>query len=135
MKNFIRLHNSDDNGVIIVNTDTIVIVGTKRDGDRTMAKLILKNYANISPFSVNETPEMIIKPDDKDFIVLHDAEYNNVVICRKDNIAVVDTVKVMNGRLLKSRIYFDNECDMKPILVHESAEKIMQSLVPEVESK
>ena len=128
MNNFIRLHNSDNNESIIVNIDNICAISTKiASNNRILSKIFLYNGCNIAPFTVNETPELIIKNDNKDFILLHESETNYVFIVRKDIIAVIDTVK-LNQRSLKSQVYFDDSCSIKSKVFHENTDKIFSNL-------
>jgi hypothetical protein len=104
----------------------ICAISTKTSGGRMLSKIILSVNCNISPFTVNETPELIIKSDNQDFILLHEYETNFVFIVRKNIIAVVDTVK--NNGKIKSCVYFDSSCDLKPMAFHESPDKIYEKL-------
>lgn len=128
MNKYIRLHNSDNNESIIINMDDVCAISTKVSGGRMLSKIILAANCNISPFTVNETPELIIKSDNPEFILLHEFETNYVFIVRKNIIAVVDTVK-NNGKSIKSCVYFDDSCDLKPMAFHENPDKIYANLV------
>lgn len=136
MDKFIRLHNSDDNGMIVVNTDVIIAIVAFRENGRSTSKIYLDTCCSLAPFIVNETPALIIQPDNKEFITMHEITTNDVVVIRKDEISVIDTVSVSaSGRNLKSKLYFCGNSELKPIIVHESAEKIMNQLNEEVENK
>ena len=127
MNKYIRLHNSDNNESIIINVDDICAISTKIAGvNRMLSKINLSGMCNIAPFTVNETPELIVKANNPDFILLHEYETNYVFIVRKSIIAVVDTVK--NNGKIKSCVYFDSSCDLKPMAFHESPDKIYANL-------
>lgn len=120
---YLKLHNSDDNGVIIVNKDQVTAVVSFVDKQKRLtSKVFLYTSCSIAPFIVNETPSIVIKPEDQDFITLHDAETNSVIVVKKTEISVVDSIKI--GASMKSKVYFCGNNDMQPIFVHESAEKI-----------
>lgn len=128
MNKFIRLHNSDNNESIIIKINDICVISTKIDNNgRILSRITLANYCNISPFTVNETPELIIKGDNPDFILLHESENNYVVIIRKSIISVVDTVKT--NKSIKSCIYLNSYCDCKPMSFHENPDKIFANLM------
>lgn len=134
MNKFLKLHNSDDNGVIVVNKDQInAIVSFYDKNDRLTSKIYLNVECSIAPFIVNETPSIIIKPEEKEFITVHDFETNNVIIIRKTEISIVDTIRINGYNTLKSKIYFCGNTDMTPINVHESAEKLLNNLSENIE--
>ena len=138
MDKFIKLHNSDDNGLIVVNSEAIIaILAYHEKNNRMTSKVYLDNACSLAPFIVNETPAFIVPQDDKDFITLHEIQANEVVIIRKSEISVIDTVPMSNGlgKSSKSKLYFFGNSEMKPTLVHESSEKIMNILNGEVENK
>lgn len=120
---YLKLHNSDDNGVIIVNKDQVTAVVSFIDKQqRLTSKVYLYSSCSIAPFIVNETPSIVIKPEDTEFITLHDAETNNVIVVKKSEISVIDSIKI--GTSMKAKVYFSGNNEMQPIFVHESAEKI-----------
>lgn len=60
MKKFIRLHNSNNNTVIIVSLEDIILVDTDTDSEeKTVSRIYLKNSSDLESFTVNETPEKI----------------------------------------------------------------------------
>lgn len=59
MKNFVRLHNSNDNSVVIVNVNDIVCIDSKNNGGRNLAEIYLKNCSDMDSFTTNESPEKI----------------------------------------------------------------------------
>ena len=60
MKNkFIRLHNTNDNSVVIVNIDAIRVIDTKIDKGKTTSMIYTDTSTNMDEFSVNESPEKI----------------------------------------------------------------------------
>ena len=56
MAKFIRLHNTEDNSVIIVRSDKIVIIDSNIDYNRLVSTV---HVEGMEPFNVNETPEKI----------------------------------------------------------------------------
>lgn len=60
MKNFIRLHNTDSNTVVVINTEMITLIDTEEvESGKFCSKIYLKNDAELNEFTVNETPEKI----------------------------------------------------------------------------
>lgn len=57
--NFIRLHNSNDNSVIIINIDHIVMVDSDTSKEKLTGLVYMDNTTGIDEFNVNETPEKI----------------------------------------------------------------------------
>lgn len=57
--NFIRLHNSNDNSVIIINIDHIVMVDSDTSKEKLTGLVYMDNNTGIDEFNVNETPEKI----------------------------------------------------------------------------
>ena len=56
---FIRLHNSKNNTVTVLNIDYIVCIDTDEENDRVVSTIYLNEAANMEAFNVNETPEKI----------------------------------------------------------------------------
>lgn len=56
MGKFIRLHNTDDNSVVVINKDSIILIDSNVERDRVVSTI---NLDGIEPFNVNETPEKI----------------------------------------------------------------------------
>ena len=60
MMKFIRLHNSNNNTVIIVSLEDIICIDTDTDSeDKAVSRIYLKNCSDLESFTVNETPEKI----------------------------------------------------------------------------
>lgn len=59
-KNFLRLHNTETNTVLILNADLIAVIDTETiSNNKICSKIFLKGDAEINEFTVNETPEKI----------------------------------------------------------------------------
>lgn len=56
-KKFIRLHNAENNSVVVVNVDCIDIVDTDEKNGRLVSTIYTSS--DIKEFSVNESPEKI----------------------------------------------------------------------------
>lgn len=56
---FIRLHNAENNTVVIINIEHIVVIDTNEIGNRTVSIVYLDERAGIQEFNINETPEKI----------------------------------------------------------------------------
>ena len=65
MGKFIRLHNSENNTVVLINTNIITIVDTDEYNDdgkaRIVSRIYTDNSTNIDDFQVNESPEKIFE--------------------------------------------------------------------------
>lgn len=135
MDQFIKLHNSDNNFDIVVNKDDIIAVLPFTEiNDRLCSKVFIGSYCSIAPFIVNETPSMVINEADNEFIHLHEAMDNNIIVIRCNEISIIDTVVKVNS--VKSKLYFSNTSEeLKPIIVHESPEKIRLAINKKFESK
>ena len=65
MSNFIRLHNCENNTVVILDLNRVVCIDTDEvtsgpKGDkRTVSKIYLDSTTDIEEFQVNESPEKI----------------------------------------------------------------------------
>ena len=59
-KNFLRLHNTESNSVLIINIDLIAVIDTVTGSNgKVCSKIFMKNEAELNEFTVNETPEKI----------------------------------------------------------------------------
>lgn len=59
-KNFLRLHSTETNTVLILNAELIAVIDTETGSNgKICSKIFLKNDAEINEFTVNETPEKI----------------------------------------------------------------------------
>ena len=126
----LKLHSADNNGIVGVNKKMIFAIVSNRTPDNKLRSTVyLYSYCQISPFEVNEVPSFIIQPGDEDFITLHDANNNEVIIINKDSISIVDTI-LKPYKNPKTKVYFDRCCaEMKSsIVVNESAEKIINEI-------
>ncbi len=126
----LKLHNADNNAIVGVNKKMVFAIISNRTSDNKLrSKIYLYSYCQISPFEVNEVPSFIIQQGDEDFITLHDADNNEVIIINKDSISIVDTV-LKPYKNPKAKIYFDRCCSEKKssIIVNESAEKIINEI-------
>lgn len=56
---FIRLHNAENNTVVIINIEHIVVIDTNEINGRTVSIIYLDERAGIQEFNINETPEKI----------------------------------------------------------------------------
>lgn len=59
MSKFIRLHNVENNTVVIINIDVICIIDTDEYNGRIVSVIYTNSSANMEDFKVNETPEKI----------------------------------------------------------------------------
>lgn len=57
---FLKLHSSDDNSVIIVNTDIISVISQNEENKKNVTTIYFNNEA-IESASFNESPERIYK--------------------------------------------------------------------------
>ena len=57
-KKFLRLHNAENNTVVIVSVDAITVLDTDEMNDGRIVSTIYVD-ADLKEFSVNETPEKI----------------------------------------------------------------------------
>jgi len=60
MNKFIRLHNANNNSVIVVNVNDISVIDTQEFEGRLCSYVITRNE-NTPDFWVNETPEKLFK--------------------------------------------------------------------------
>lgn len=58
-KKFIRLHNAENNTVVILNVDKISIIDTNEINGRTCSVIYMDASSDIQEFNINETPEKI----------------------------------------------------------------------------
>ena len=56
---FIRLHNADNNTVVVINVEHICVIDTNEVGGRTVSIIYMDTVSSIQEFNVNETPEKI----------------------------------------------------------------------------
>ena len=125
--NIIKLHNREDNSVILVNFDDVVIVDTAFQNDKVFSMIYVEVYRDDMDhyFEVNETPEKIFAayPDmAKYFIRVHNKENNLTVYVKYNVIHIVDTVRCDESTAC-SQIYM-NENSIEPFTVNETPEKI-----------
>ena len=63
MAKFIRLHNAENNTVVIVNVEHISLIDTDefstKNGTRIVSTISMSAGSDIDDFSVNESPEKI----------------------------------------------------------------------------
>lgn len=126
----LKLHSSDNNAIVGVNKKMVFAIVSNRTPDNRLQSMVyLYSYCQISPFLVNEVPSFIIQQGDEDFITLHDASNNEVIIINKESVSIVDTV-LKPYKNPKAKIYFDRSCsEMKSsIVVNESTEKIINEI-------
>ena len=56
MGKFIRLHNTNDNSVIVINKESIILIDSNVENDRVVSTIYIEG---LEPLNVNETPEKI----------------------------------------------------------------------------
>lgn len=56
---FIRLHNAENNTVVVINIEHICVIDTDEVGGRTVSTIYMDTVSSIQDFQVNETPEKI----------------------------------------------------------------------------
>ena len=63
---FIRLHNCNNNSVVIVNASGISCIDTNEtEYDRVVSEIIMDQSSNLETFYVNESPEKIYEMIEK----------------------------------------------------------------------
>ena len=93
---FIFLHSAENNDPLVLNSE-FILYATKNDDDCT--NVVSYDYYELSIIEtdegVNETPEKIFTLVSKeDFVLLHDAETNKVILVR---IAAIISMKSQDG--------------------------------------
>jgi len=127
MKNsIVKLHNREDNSVILVNFEDVPVVDTVETDDRIFSMIYLSVFRDDidNYFEVNETPDKIFAayPDVKKyFIKLHNAETNLTLYLNCEEIHLIDTAKVNDK---SCSIIYTNENSIEKIVVNETPEKI-----------
>ena len=61
MSKFLRLHNCENNSVVIVDMNRVACIDTTTHKDRNVSTLYLDNTSDIEEFQVNESPEKIFE--------------------------------------------------------------------------
>lgn len=61
MSKFLRLHNAENNTVVIVNVDTIAVIDSDTYNDRVVSTMYLRKDSDLDSFKVNESPEKIFE--------------------------------------------------------------------------
>lgn len=61
MSKFLRLHNAENNTVVIVNVDTIAVIDSDTYNDRVVSIMYLRKDSDLESFKVNESPEKIFE--------------------------------------------------------------------------
>jgi hypothetical protein len=56
---FIRLHNAENNTVVVINIKHIALIDTDEVNERIVSVIYLENTCDVKEFNVNETPEKI----------------------------------------------------------------------------
>lgn len=59
MSKFIRLHNTGNNSVLILNTEHIVLIDTDEVNGKICSVVYLNKESDLDKFNVNESPEKI----------------------------------------------------------------------------
>ena len=113
---FIFLHSAENNDPLVLNSE-FILYATKNDDDCT--NVVSYDYYELSIIEtdegVNETPEKIFTLVPKeDFVLLHDAETNKVILVR---IAAIISMKSQDGvthlTLIGDNILEVNETPMR----------------------
>jgi hypothetical protein len=125
---FLKLHDADDNSVIILAQTMITLCQAQQDGNGHKHTLIYINSEDINSITVNEAPEKIYQllEDTKikyQFLKLHDADDNSVIILNQE---LVSLAKAQNVNNKKQTIIFIKSDDINSITVNEASEKIYQ---------
>ena len=83
MKQFIGLHDSEDNTIIVLNISRIITAAWDPENKTTTVYI---QEVDTECYSVNETPAMILKQigDSRKFIMVHGKNRNNDVIIPND---------------------------------------------------
>lgn len=139
---FIKLHNRNNNSVVIVNIENINICATVSEDEKSFKDKVFTiiyidthrddiNYY----FEVNETVDkiasMILEAKYNNFITLHGVQHNETVCINVDKIMVIDTKitytdnkkdKKHNNKCM-SVLYF-KENNIGEVNVNETPEKI-----------
>ena len=56
---FIRLHNSENNTVVVINIGSIALIDADEENGRPVSVIYMNNECDVKEFNVNETPEKI----------------------------------------------------------------------------
>ena len=59
LNKFIRLHNAENNSVVIVNVDSISLIDTDEVDGKICSLIYLNSSSDVDKFNVNESPEKI----------------------------------------------------------------------------
>jgi SpoVK/Ycf46/Vps4 family AAA+-type ATPase len=127
---FLRLHDADDNSVIILAQTMITLCQAQMNEFGRKHTLIYINGEDINSITVNESPEKIYQLfEDNDikyqFLKLHDADDNSVILLNQE---LVSLAKAQNDGNKKDTIIFINSDDINSITVNEASEKIYQMM-------
>lgn len=132
MKKFIRLHNTDDNKVMIQSVDKIRLVCIEANDANMPVTSIYIDSDDIESYTVNENPDKIFQELQAlgcdTFVKLHETDDNHVCIVNTDIILFVYTEDN------KTNIMCDDNT-ISTFTVNESPERIYGVLNPDSLSK
>lgn len=133
--NFLKLHDADDNSIIIVNQTLITLIHISVINNKKNT-IIYINNEDINNITVNESPErvynMIIENSEDpskntDILRLHDADNNSVILVNRNLITLLQAQESEDGK--KYTMIFINNTDINNITVNETPDKIYQMLI------
>ena len=119
---FLKLHNADDNSVVVVPANKIIYAYLLTDSDGTYTEIVLKLYENgDDSVAVNESPEKLynmLKTDG--FVRCHRKHDNHIVIFNIEYFNLL--IKTEYEFIIKLQ-----NCD--DLVVNESPEKIYNAMI------
>ena len=134
-KQFLKLHSSDDNTVIIVCVNEIILIYTDTVDGNKVTTVYFDNEA-LESITVNETPEkiyqFILDMNNTDFVKLHSSDDNAVIVINTECISLIS--QVVDGYKKYTTIYFNND-SVEAVTINESPERIYQMIEDTITAK
>ena len=126
-KSIVKLHNKEDNSVILVDFNNVPVVDTVEIDERNCSMIYFEVYRDDMDhyFEVNETPDKIFAayPElAKSFLKLHNSDTNLVTYINIEFVNIIDTVRC-EERKCCSKIYL-SENAIDAFVVNETPERI-----------
>lgn len=118
---FLKLHNADDNSIVVVPVNEIIYAYLVRDSDGTYTEINLKSYED-DYVAVNESPEKLYNMlKSEGFVRCHRKTDNSTVIFNIQYLYLV--IKSADGEVL---IKMQQDADVS---VNESSERIFNAII------
>ena len=134
--NFLKLHDADDNSIIIVNQTLITLIHISVINNKKNTVIYINNE-DINNITVNESPERVYSmimensedpsKNNTDILRLHDADNNSVILVNRNLITLLQAQESEDGK--KYTMIFINNTDINNITVNETPDKIYQMLI------